>query len=99
VGLRQGARELESLTWEVLLKQPAWWVTQLNQAESDLPKCKDPAAAQRCVTQGRRAVEGDDLEGLQAAVRQLWGMMTTQQATAGTSLGGAARGDTRKKDL
>jgi molecular chaperone DnaK len=69
--LRRRIDDLLSFGFTVLERRPEWWVHWLQQLEPDRHKMRDPNLAEQLLVQGRRAIESNDVEALQAAVRQL----------------------------
>lgn len=74
--LQQKVRNLSQLVMEVLMKQPGFWVAQLERlAEEYRDNMRDQTEAERLIAQGYRAINNQDVEGLQTAVRQLYGLL------------------------
>jgi len=74
--LQQRVRSLSQLVMEVLMKQPGFWVAQLERlADEHRDSMRDQAEAERLIAQGRRSINNGDVEGLQTAVRQLYGLL------------------------
>ena len=61
---------------QVLMKQPGWWVAQLERLEEEyIGNMSNRAEAELLLAQGHRAIEHEDFEGLKTAVRQLYGLL------------------------
>jgi len=71
VKLRQG----QSLYWQLLFAQPAFWVYQFQHIEKALSSLTDQARATRLCDQGRAFVSQNNVEGLTNVVRELWKLM------------------------
>jgi hypothetical protein len=69
--LRGKVREMDRLGAIIVLRNPAWWVAQLQQLETKKHLMTNQAAAGEHAAQARRAINNNDVEGLKAAVRQL----------------------------
>lgn len=96
-GLRTATRELGSLSVAVLLRQPGWWLAQLDELEGQVAEMRDPQAARQLVAQGRRAIAADDVEGLKAAVRQLWSLQQGDSSAIGSTPGAGGAGTQKKR--
>ncbi|HUP65882.1 MAG TPA: Hsp70 family protein [Thermoanaerobaculia bacterium] len=73
--LRHKMGEMDTLGLGIVLRQPGWWIGQLDQLEKKKSTMTDPSAAETYIGQARRAINNDDLEGLKSAVRQLVGLL------------------------
>ncbi|MFC1952608.1 Hsp70 family protein [Chloroflexota bacterium] len=74
--LQQKINSLSQLIMEVLIKQPAFWVAQLERLDGEHKEnMRDQTEAERLIALGYRAINNQDVEGLQSAVRQLWGLL------------------------
>ncbi len=69
--LRRKVEELRRVGVSVLLRQPGFWIAQLEYLEGRRHAMKSPSQAETYIAQGRRAINSNDIEGLKAAVRQL----------------------------
>jgi molecular chaperone DnaK (HSP70) len=72
--VRRCISDMDDLRIDILRREPGWWLARLEYAEQHLGDMTDPAQAQRLIAQGNRAVANNDLEGVKAAVRQLWSL-------------------------
>jgi len=74
--LQQKIRNLSQLVFQVLMKQPGFWVAQLERLAGEYKDdMRDQADAERLIAQGYRAIKNQDVEGLMTAVRQLYGLL------------------------
>jgi len=73
--LRHKMGEMDRLGLLIMLRQPGWWLAQLEQLEKKKGTMTDTSAADTYIGQARRAINNDDLEGLKSAVRQLVGLL------------------------
>lgn len=72
--VRRIIEDMDDLRIEILRREPGWWLARLEYAEEHLSDMTDRAQAQRLIAQGNRSVANNDIEGLQAAIRQLWSL-------------------------
>ncbi|MFC1906901.1 Hsp70 family protein [Chloroflexota bacterium] len=74
--LQQKIRSLSQLVFEVLMKQPGFWVAQLERlANEQKVNMRDQTEAELLIAQGYQAVNNNDVESLQLAVRKLYGLL------------------------
>jgi molecular chaperone DnaK len=81
---------LNSLRWEMLSAQPAFWVYQHQELEKQLREMSDPVRATRLLEQGRAFVSQNNITGLQNVVRELWNLLpddAQQELTRGYEAG------------
>jgi len=79
--LQQKTRNLSQLVMQVLMKQPGFWVAQLERLEEEYKgKMRDQAEAELYFAQGYQAINNQDFEGLKVAVRQLYGLLSETMA-------------------
>jgi molecular chaperone DnaK len=69
--LRRKIGEMDGLGLRILNRQPGFWVGRLEHLEKIKHTMTNQAQAENYLAQGRRAINNNDVEGLQAAVRQL----------------------------
>jgi molecular chaperone DnaK len=69
--LRRKIQEMDGLGIRILYRQPGFWVARLNHLEGIKNTMTNPGQAENYLAQGRRAINNNDVDGLQAAVRQL----------------------------
>jgi len=86
--LRRRIAELESLKWQVLLRRPEWWVGYFDYLEKQKPQMRDPIQADWLLAQGRRAINGEDMEALKASVRQLVDLLPPAEREIARGYGG-----------
>lgn len=83
---RQG--ELETFWILIYRETPEFWVGRLGHLEDKKHLMRDRAEAERLFSMGVRAMNSNDLNGLRAAVQQLWELLPTveaQKAQAGNN--------------
>jgi len=79
--LQQKTRNLSQLVMQVFMKQPGFWVAQLERLEEEYKgKMRDQAEAELYFAQGYQAINNQDFEGLKVAVRQLYGLLSETMA-------------------
>jgi molecular chaperone DnaK len=84
--LRRYNEELQALGFEVLVRQPGFWVGMFQDLAKDISSMKDRNQAEQLISQGHNAMNRNDIEGLKAVVRQLIGLLPVdkqQQAMGG----------------
>jgi molecular chaperone DnaK len=70
--LRHKTDRMGSLKIGILVQQPGFWVGQFEfLSEEKKSHMRDQVLAERLIAQGRRAIETNDINALQAVVRQL----------------------------
>jgi len=77
--LRRKIAETNSLAIRVLREQPGFWVGWLRYLEERKATMRDSSQAELLIGQGNRAINGNDLPGLKAAVQQLIGLLPADQ--------------------
>jgi hypothetical protein len=65
------------LRMRVLREQPGFWVALLQWLEERKGTMRDTLQAEQLISQGRRAVNSNDVSALKAAVQQLIGLLST----------------------
>jgi len=79
--LQQKTRSLSQLVMQVLMKQPGFWVAQLERLEEEYKEnMRDQTEAKLYFAQGYQAINNQDVEGLKMAVRQLYGLLPESMA-------------------
>lgn len=87
--LRQQDEEVQSLGNRVLARQPGYWIELLEYLESRQDAMRDPSLAHQLFAQGRRAINANDVDGLRAVVRQLFGLLPPGEQEMPTGYGGS----------
>lgn len=77
--LRRRVDELTSLGMGVLVRKPEFWVGMFGYAEERRSMMTDERLADQLLAQGRRAINNQDPEALEGAVRQLMGLLPREQ--------------------
>ncbi len=86
--LRLKADELHGLAAMVVVRQPGFWIGYLEYLQGQRNSIRDRTAAERLFTQAQRAIDGNDIESLKAAVRQLVGLLPPDEREAAAARGG-----------
>lgn len=69
--LRHVIQELYRVGTDIVVRQPGWWVGQLQNMEEKRELMSDQSTADACLSSGHRAINDGDIEGLKSTVRQL----------------------------
>jgi molecular chaperone DnaK len=86
--VRQRMEEVKSLYFEILLRQPSFWVGYLQYLEEQKSAMRDVAMAEQLIAQGHRAINNQDVEALKAAVRQLISLLPPTEQEQARGYGG-----------
>ncbi|MDI6763302.1 MAG: Hsp70 family protein [Thermodesulfobacteriota bacterium] len=81
--LQTKVSELRDTAFRLLREQPNFWVSWFQYLEKEKTVMRDHAQAELLLNQGRRAMENQDLQSLQAAVRQLYALLPVEQQRDG----------------
>ncbi len=73
--LAQKKHDIGAFIFEILEKQPGFWVAVLEDLEGSLHETTDPGYARRICSRARKAIDENDLPALKAAVRELVGLL------------------------
>lgn len=73
--LRRYIDELDTLHFQVVTRQPGFHVARFNWLVERAQSMRDPGQAEQIIAQGRRAINNNDVEALQAANRQLLSLL------------------------
>lgn len=76
--LIQSTEHLESLIHFILSQSPEYWIKGLQFAEGHRDVMTDQNKAQILFSQGRKAIDAQDLESLKSAVSQLIGLLPSE---------------------
>lgn len=77
--VRRKTEQLKSLTWGILVELPAFWISYLQNLEERRGSMRDQALAGELFARGARAIQGNDLDGLRAVVRQLNSLLPVEK--------------------
>ena len=81
--LRRCTDDFDTLWFRVAMRQPAYHVGRFNNLAGRVQSMRDPAQAEKLLTQGRRAINNNDIEGLKAVNSQLFSLLPSgEQAQA-----------------
>lgn len=86
--LKHHVDELYSLHSQILVRQPGFWVGYLEYLEEQKSSMRDAGQAAQLISQGRRAINNNDIEALKAAVRQLIGLLPKEMQQEASGYGG-----------
>ena len=87
--IRRKVDQLQDLESKIWWRHPGWWVGYLQYLEQEkLSHMKDQARAQQLFVDGRRAIEINDLDSLQEAVRQLIHLLPQSEQQEALGYGG-----------
>lgn len=87
--LRQQSAELSSLGIVVLTRQDGFWIGYFQHLEERESLMKDAAQASQLFSQGRRAINANDIDGLRAVIRQLVSLLPAEEQEKVRGFGGA----------
>lgn len=73
--LRKKMDEKDRIGWAIEMRRPGWWVYQVQSLENKRLSMQNRAEADVCFSSAHRAIQNNDIEGVEAAVRQLWGLL------------------------
>jgi molecular chaperone DnaK len=86
--VRQQAGEIGTLNIQVLQRQPGFWVSFLEYLEQQRSLMRDRSGAEDLIARGRRAINNNDLDGLQAVVKQLLALLPAEEQQRAGGFGG-----------
>lgn len=90
--LRRKIDELYSFRFGVLSRDPGWWIGYLDYLAGQKNSMTDIAQADLLIAQGQRSINGDDLEGLKSACKQLLNLLPPDQQDKARGLGSTVVG-------
>ncbi len=71
--------EIDTLTVQVLIDQPEFWVSMFQNLEGRKAAMRDQNQAEQLILQGNRAIQANDLPRVKATVRQLLSLLPVDQ--------------------
>lgn len=77
--LRRHTEKIHSLGIQIALRKPEIWISWLEYCEERQSSIQNVTHAEQLITQARRAINNNDLEELQAAIRQLISLLPQEQ--------------------
>ncbi len=89
--LRRKLTEVGSLEWQMWMEHGPTLVELLQHLETRQPVMSDPGRAQRLITQGHQAINGNDIPMLRGAVRQLFQLLPKSEQERTPHLGGTLK--------
>jgi molecular chaperone DnaK len=84
--LRRKVNEMDGLGLRIVMRGEAYWVARFEKLEEWKGDMRDARLAESYLQQGRRARHEGNLPGLQAAVRQLEGLLRDDSAHKGSGV-------------
>ncbi len=85
--LRLKLAELYNLMRPIIMEQPWFWVTYLDYLADKSQHMTNRVLAERLISQGRHAIDTNDLDGLKEAVRQLIDLLPPDEQESARSYG------------
>jgi len=79
--------ELSNLIFPIIMEQPWFWVGWLDNLAGKIHLMTNSVLAERLISQGRRAIDANDLDGLKAAIRQLIDLLPPSEQENARSYG------------
>jgi len=79
--------ELSNLMLPIIMEQPWFWVGWLDDLANRIHLMTNRVLAERLISQGRRAIDANDLDGLKAAIRQLINLLPPNEQENARSYG------------
>ena len=77
--LREYIEQVRSISMQIVLRKPEIWLYWLQDLEQHQHSMTDVALAEKLFEQARRALTNEDIESLQSAVQQLFGLLPREQ--------------------
>ncbi len=73
------SEDLIHIRWNVLFKQPGFWIGAFQDIKSRPVEFTDSERAKELISEGNLALQRPDLESLKSIMWQLWGLMPQQE--------------------
>jgi len=86
--VRRKVDEIRALGFKLVMAQPGWWVGYFNYLKEQRQLMSSRGRIDALVGQGDRAINGNDLEGLQSACRQLNDLLPEEEQEKAKGYGG-----------
>jgi hypothetical protein len=86
--VRRKVDEIRAIGYKLAMAQPEWWVGYFNYLKEHRHLMTNRGSVEALVAQGERAIHGNDLEGLQAACRQLSDLLPQEERDKAQGYGG-----------
>jgi len=77
--LEKMSDELIQIRWNILFKQPGFWIGAFQDVKSRPVKYTDNERAKELIEEGNLALQRQDLESLKSIMWQLWGLMPKEE--------------------
>ena len=77
--LEKMSDDLMQIRWNILFKQPGFWIGAFQDVKSRPVKYTDNERAKELIEEGNLALQRQDLESLKSIMWQLWGLMPRQE--------------------
>ena len=79
--------EANDLKFQILREQPGWWVANFEYVAGMKSTMHDQSQAEQLIAQGRRAINGNDLQQLKSIVSQLINLLPAAEQQAASNYG------------
>lgn len=86
--VRRKLSELRALGFKLITAQPGWWIGYFNYLKQQRELMSSRGRIDALIGQGDRAINGNDIEGLQAACRQLNDLLPEEEQEKAKGYGG-----------
>lgn len=80
-GLKQKIKKMHEIHTQALAEDPGFWVEYFNYLCGKKNTMRDSAAAEKLIEQGKRAIQNNSLDGLEASVRRLVTLLPVAEQT------------------
>jgi hypothetical protein len=77
--LRKVLSDLENLQWQILFKNPDYWIGWFQRLATEEIPYKNPEKAEELIESGSEALRRQDLETLKNVVLELWELMPSDE--------------------
>ncbi|MFB3786189.1 MAG: Hsp70 family protein [bacterium] len=80
-GLKQKIKKMHEIHTQVLAEDPGFWVEYFNYLCDKQGGMRDTGAAEKLIAQGKQAIQNNNLDGLETAVRRLVTLLPVAEQT------------------
>ena len=78
--LDKGVKEITSLRWAVLFKQPGFWISAFQEIKKNPPATfTNQIRAEELLEEGSTALQRQDLEALKSIMFELWSLISREE--------------------
>lgn len=85
--LVQAVERMDAFIYAILRRYPEWWVRGFQYAEENRQLMTDPQKAERLFSQGRKAMDEQDMDSLRASVTQLMNLLPLESQNRAEEFG------------